>query len=151
MSSLRITLIDVGWGDSILLESTGESESSKPLYALVDSPDTPYLQSSYIFLKRYFEKKGVKIPEDKPLFEFVLLSHPHSDHYQGLKTLMKEFGTKNFWYPKSTQWGSAADLIRFAAVSSNVQHHQSIDNTKIIPKLGDVDISVLWPIYTTTP
>jgi competence protein ComEC len=147
MSSLHVTLIDVGWGDSILIESIGESDNSKPLYALVDSPDTPYLQSSYIFLKRHFEKKGVKIPEDKPLFEFVLLSHPHTDHYQGLKTIMKEFGTRNFWYPKSTEWGSAADLIRFAGVSSNVQHHQSIDDTKIIPKLGDVDIAVLWPVY----
>lgn len=147
MSYLNVTLIDVGWGDSLLIESGGESDNSKPLYALVDSPDSTYLQSSYIFLKRFFEKKGIKIPEDKPLFEFVLLSHPHSDHYQGLKTVMKEFGTRNFWYPKSTEWGSAADLIRFAVASNNVQHHQSIDDSKIIPNLGDVEITVLWPIY----
>ena len=57
MSSLHVTLIDVGWGDSILIESIGESDNSKPLYALVDSPDTPYLQSSYIFQEETFREE----------------------------------------------------------------------------------------------
>jgi hypothetical protein len=53
MSTLSVTLIDVGWGDSLLIESRDNSDSH---YALVDSNDTSSSRSSHIFLKRFFEK-----------------------------------------------------------------------------------------------
>ena len=37
MSKLNVTIIDVGWGDSIFLEST--DGNGDPIYALVDSND----------------------------------------------------------------------------------------------------------------
>jgi beta-lactamase superfamily II metal-dependent hydrolase len=135
----------VGWGDSILIES--EDNYGKRFFALVDSNDTENLCSSFIFIKKHFERTTISLPGDKPVFEFVLLTHAHSDHGQGLKKLMREYGTKNFWYPKSLSWSSLADLIRFANSSSNVRHHQSIDNTKVGITLGDVAIDVLWPPY----
>ena len=141
MSSLSVTLIDVGWGDSILLtwEDGGDFR-----FGLIDSNDTTYLQSSYVFLKRSFEKLGVDT-EDKPVFDFVMLSHAHADHGQGLKNVMRQFGTKHFWYPKSTEAGSLANLIRYANRSTNVRHHQSIDDTKVLPALGGATLEVLWP------
>lgn len=144
MSNLSVTLIDVGWGDSILIESQDSNRNYS--YALIDSNDSTYLRSSYIFLKRYFEKRGIKLPDDKPVFDFVLLSHAHSDHGQGLKAVMRAYGTKNFWYPKSKNWSSLADLIRFANRSNNVQHHQSVDSTKVLHRIGDVDMEILWPL-----
>lgn len=54
MASLRVTVIDVGWGDSLLLEA---DNSSGPYYALIDSNDTSTLRSSYIYVKRFFEKR----------------------------------------------------------------------------------------------
>jgi beta-lactamase superfamily II metal-dependent hydrolase len=143
MSNLNVTLIDVGWGDSVLIESTGQGGESH--YGLVDSNDDTYLRSSYLFLKRFFEKAGKRLPGDKPIFDFVLLSHAHADHGKGLKESMREFGTRNFWYPKSLNWSSLADLIRYANLSSNVEHHQSIDDTKILPDLGDASMEILWP------
>ncbi|HEX7320649.1 MAG TPA: hypothetical protein VF399_09900 [bacterium] len=143
MSSLSVTLIDVGWGDSILIESMDSNDVTR--YAMVDSNDTMYFRSSYIFLDKYFEKKNVKIPDAKPVFEFVLLSHAHSDHGQGLKAIMKDFGTKNFWYPKSLNWSSLATLIDYANRSTNVKHHESLDTTKVLPDFGDVKMIVLWP------
>ena len=143
MSKLKVTLIDVGWGDSILVES--EDNNGKEYYGLIDSNDTQNYRSSFIFLKRHFEKKNIKLPDDKPIFEFVILSHAHSDHGQGLKRIMREFGTKNFWYPKSLEWSSLSELIRFANLSSNVVHHQSIDDTKINAKIGDIVMNILWP------
>ena len=83
----------------------------------------------------------------KPVFDFVILSHAHSDHGQGLKKLMSHFGARYFWYPKSTEACSLASLIRFAQRSHNVQHHQSIDDTKILPDFGDTTLRVLWPRY----
>lgn len=143
MSRLSITLIDVGWGDSILIES--QDNSGNNYYALVDSNDTKYLRSSYIFLKRFFEKKEIKLPDDKPVFEFVMLSHAHSDHGQGLKRILRDFGTKYFWYPKSLEWSSLAELIRYSRQSSNVEQPQSVDETKILDPIGNVNLEILWP------
>lgn len=95
---LAATLIDVGWGDSILLES--EDENGELHLGLIDSNDTVYLRSTYIFLKRYFDRISEKISGKSRLFDFVILSHAHLDHGQGLKAIMKEFGTENFWYPQ---------------------------------------------------
>ena len=143
MSELSVTLIDVGWGDSILLAWTDGTDWR---FGLIDSNDSANLQSSYVYLKRFFEKLGIDTTK-KPLFDFTILSHAHADHGQGLKKLMREFGTTYFWYPKSTVTGSLASLIRFAGRSSNVQHHQSIDSTKLLPPFGDVQLDVLWPEY----
>lgn len=145
VSILSVTLIDVGWGDSICIEM--QNDSGDIHYGLIDSNDSTYLRSSFIFLKRFFDRRGIKFPEDKPVFDFVMLSHAHTDHGQGLKAILREFGTKHFWYPKSINWSSLAYLIRYSNRSDNVQHHQSIDDTKIIPKLGDLEIQVLWPRY----
>jgi competence protein ComEC len=149
LSRLRATLIDVAAGDSILIES--EDSHGNCSYALIDSNDSTNLQSSRIFLKRHFEKNNLSLPDDKPIFSFVLLSHAHSDHAQGLKTLMREFGTQRFWYPKSVDWSSFSTLIQYATLSSNVQFHQSIDNTKILNPLGDAQMEILWPPHTITP
>ncbi len=145
MSELRVTLIDVGWGDSILIESL--DENGKWHYGLVDSNDTTYLRSSFIFLKKHFKKRKIDLSAQGPIFEFVLLSHGHDDHGQGLKGIIKEFGTEKFWYPKSTSWSSQTNLLRYANRSTRVGFHQSLDKTKIVPALGEVDISILWPEY----
>ena len=142
-SELSVTLIDVGWGDSIFLES--RDKEGNTFYALVDSNDTTYLKSSYIFLKRYFEKKGLEPSEKKHIFEFVILTHAHADHGQGLKAIFRAFGTKNFWYPKSLNWSSLADLLRYSNRYDRVLHHQAVDNTRLLPDFGDVKMDILWP------
>ena len=138
-------MIDMGWGDSILIES--EADSGVMHYGLIDSndDDKQKKRSSYFFLKRYFETAGIDVAAASPLFDFVLLSHAHADHASGLKLIMKKFGTERFWYPKSDRLGVYTELIRFAGRSSNVGLHQAIDNTNILPRLGDVEMSVLWP------
>lgn len=145
MSSLNVTLIDVGWGDSILLESIDNNGNS--YYGLIDSNDSTNLRSSYVFLKKYFERKYGKVPEKRPLFDFVMLSHVHADHGQGLKAIMREFGTQKFWYPKSDNWGSLAALLQFSNQSDEVLHHQSVDASKILPQFGEVDMEIWWPPY----
>ncbi len=147
MGMLKAIVIDVGWGDSILLES--RNNNGDTFFALIDSNDTTYLRSSYVFLKRYFEKKSIDIENNKPNFEYVFLSHGHSDHGKGLKRILRDFGAQCFFYPKSTNWSSMSHLIQFCNHSSNVLHHQSIDNSKILPALGDADIDVLWPTHNS--
>lgn len=86
-----MTLIDVGWGDSLLLESVDNRGNA--YYALIDSNDTSTLRSSHILLKRFFEKKKVAVPAAGHTFEWVLLTHVHADHGQGLKKILRDFGT----------------------------------------------------------
>ncbi len=149
MSRLTVTLIDVGWGDSILIESLDNLGIKR--FALVDSNDNAEMRSSYIFLRRYFEKIGMKVEAaNKPFFEFVMLSHAHTDHGRGLKAIMQEFGTSNFLYPMFHEPGICAELLRFSARSTNVTNFQSVDDTDAIT-LGDAVITFLWPRHGDPP
>lgn len=144
MSDLTVTVIDVGWGDSILIESV--DEQGKTRYALIDSNDTSQRKSSFIFLKKFFDRKGIDPKHNRPIFDFIILSHAHADHGQGLKAIMRHFGTRDFWYSKSSDWGSLLDLIRYAKRSnSRVSRHQAIDSSKQLPSFGNVEMAVLWP------
>lgn len=145
MGMLKAIVIDVGWGDSIILES--QNNNGDTYFALIDSNDTTYLRSSYVFLKRYFEKKNIDVTNIKPVFEYVFLSHGHSDHGKGLKRILREFGAQRFLYPKSTNWSSMSHLIKYCNRSSNVLHHQSIDSSKVLPQLGGANVNILWPTH----
>ena len=141
MSQLKILLIDVAWGDSIFLESIDDAGNSH--YALIDSNDTVNNKGSMIFLKKYFQRIYNRSSVDKPVFDWVMLSHAHLDHGQGLKEVMKFFGTQNFFYPKSVDNSSLAHLQKYANRAGI--RHQAIDSNRVFPNLGDVQIQVLWP------
>ncbi|MCD6162575.1 MAG: MBL fold metallo-hydrolase [candidate division Zixibacteria bacterium] len=145
MSTLEATLIDVGWGDSIFIEA--DDNSGQKHYALIDSNDTTYMLSSFIYLKRYFEKQKIKYADVKPVFDFIILTHAHSDHGQGLKKIFREFGTKHFWYSKSNNLGVLAGLMKYSNRSKNVENHKAVNNHTPLPlsSLGDVEMKVLWP------
>ena len=100
-----------------------------------------------IFLKRHLEKNQVDLDPDQPLFEFVLLTHSHTDHGQGLKAILKAHGARRFWYPKSNNWGSQAYLIKYANRSSRVVQHEAVDNSREPFYLGPVKVEFLWPPY----
>ncbi len=89
MGKFRVIVIDVGWGDSILLEY--EKDDGNVLYAMVDSNDSKYEQNSFMFLKKRLSTRYEDSPYSDPLFEFVLLSHDHKDHAQGLKKIMMNY------------------------------------------------------------
>lgn len=141
---LRLTMIDVGWGDSIFLESINSKAESH--YALIDSNDTTYARSSYIFLKRFFEKKSIAVPPASILFDWILLSHAHTDHGTGLNRILRDFGTERFWYSKSPNNPALlAKLLKFAQTSNRITHYESVDDSKQLPRFGDASMEVLWP------
>src|SRR5262249_30413100 len=73
-------------------------------------------------------------------------THAHADHAQGLKRILRDFGTAQFWYPQSS---SAAvflsTLIRFVTRSPRVNHYQTIDSSLVLPQFGDATMEVWWP------
>ena len=143
--SLALTVIDVAWGDSLLIESV--DREGKLHLALIDSNDTGQsLNPTYMFVKNHLERHWLEERERETLFDFVMLSHAHSDHAQGLKALITRYGTKQFWYPKSNTTGQiVSSLLRFAREDDSVGHHEAIDRTKLLPDLGDAKLRILWP------
>ena len=147
MASLSVIFIDVGWGDSILIEY--ENKHGQKFYGLVDSNDNSESLSSYTFIKQHFELNKINY-RDHPAFDFVLLTHWHSDHYSGLKRIIRKFGTKNFWYPKS--WSNSMSvLLKYANRNdARIQLHEAVNKDKIPPKFGsDVELKFHWPPYTS--
>lgn len=137
-------MIDVGWGDSILLES--EQGDGNCAYALIDSNDTTTSRSTYIFLKRFFEKKRQIVPSESPIFDWVLLTHAHADHGQGLQRILKDFGTSRFWYSRSLNRPAfAGALLRYAARSSRVGQDDALDSSALLPSFGAASLQVIWP------
>jgi len=148
-SKLTVTLLDVGWGDSIFLHSIDTNNNHH--FALVDAHDTKYLQPTRIFLRRYFRRHQHYVGAlARPFFEFILLSHNHADHRAGLENIMREFGTADFWYPHTERTASLGRLLAFAEreqLKNNgcVGHHEAVEVGKPLSNFGDVAMEVLWP------
>jgi beta-lactamase superfamily II metal-dependent hydrolase len=148
MSYLAVTLIDVGWGDSILLEASQDG-SPRPRFALIDSNDNADRDywPAHNFLRKHFGLRENEFAITKPFFDFVMLTHDHSDHGSGLKRIMKDYGTQQFWYPRIKVEESVvvAHLQGYANHPSVRINHQAIDSNIDLGKFGDADMDVLWP------
>jgi len=148
MSYLKVTLIDVGWGDSILIEAS-DKNGSRPRFALIDANDSEHNNylPSWTFLRKHFGSRENEFDTRKPFFDFIMLSHDHADHGSGLMRVMKKYGTNKFWYSKSRiRRGSVLpDLIAYVNNGRVQISHQAIDNGINIGKLGDIDMDVMWP------
>lgn len=147
MSYLHVTLIDVGWGDSILMEAS-QVGSPRPRFALIDSNDNADRDywPVFNFLRKHFGLRD--IDTTKPLFDFIMLTHDHSDHGSGLKRIMREYGTQNFWYPRVRVEESVvvAHLQAYANHGNVNIRHQAVDSNTNVGKFGDADMDVLWPL-----
>lgn len=78
-ASLTVHFIDVGQGDSTLLESRGE-------FVLIDAGEKEYGAT----VTNYLKSRGVRS------LKYVIATHPHSDHVGGLTKVIKSFDTENF-------------------------------------------------------
>ena len=88
---LTVTYIDVGQGDSILIE-TPEGKN-----ILIDAGDGPTDWSSWDAGDRivvpFLKKRGIK------KLDYVLMSHAHNDHIGGLPAVLKAFPVDTFVDP----------------------------------------------------
>lgn len=152
MAQLSITFIDVGWGDSILLEAVDGSGNHH--FGLVDSNDTSNSPGSRLYLKRHFERyeDTAAYPRPYPLFSFVVASHAHADHVAGLQGVLRHFGTDTLYTPRFDRSNSAAlsRLISWAQTATRnhlpvARRHRYLDSSSASFWLGPVEVRVLWP------
>lgn len=110
---LNIHTIDVGQGDSTLLECDGN-------YMLIDAGETDYGETVVDYLKQYNVDK----------LSYMVITHPHSDHYGGVETVLESIETENIIlteaYNTTRSWEELVDYI------------DSNDYNVIIPEMNQV-------------
>lgn len=103
--ALNVHFIDVGQGDSILLESGGK-------FVLVDAGE----KTAASTVCEYLERCGVKT------IDYVIATHPHSDHCGGLKKVIDEFDCKNFITTETDQQTSTWLNVLYAVDDNDVNY-----------------------------
>lgn len=106
-AQLNVYYIDVGQGDSTYIELPNGHN------VLIDGG--PSGEPVYKFLKG----KGVTT------IDHVVLTHPHSDHYRGLKKVFASFDVKNYYDSRAENVDAKGDnnLRELAAAEPNCQTH----------------------------
>ncbi|MHB9943119.1 hydrolase [Clostridium sporogenes] len=84
-NELKVHYIDVGQGDSILVQTKDKN-------ILIDSGT----RKSSDNLINYFKKQHIK------KLDYVIATHPHEDHIGGMPKVIDEFEIGNFYAPKKT-------------------------------------------------
>lgn len=85
--NLKITFIDVGQGESILVEFPGTTKM------LIDGggvPDDAFDIGENV-VSPFLWRKGIK------KIHYLVLTHPHPDHVNGLKAVARNFKIGEFW------------------------------------------------------
>ena len=125
--SLRITTLDVGQGDAILVEVSGRR-------MLIDGgPDPARLSTE---LDRI-------IPAWDRRIDLLVASHPHEDHLAGLPKLLDRYRIGAVAGSEERGGGPAASSWREILASSRIAYHQVFTGDKF--QIGTARLSVLWP------
>jgi competence protein ComEC len=102
---LKVTFIDVGQGDSILVEFPGRQKM------LVDGGGSHYgsFDVGERIVSPFLWDKGIK------RIDYLVSTHPHPDHLQGLQAVMRNFRVGEFWeahsYPDDRTYTAALQAL----------------------------------------
>lgn len=97
--------IDVGQGDCILLESEGD-------YVLIDAGEAEYSAT----VCQYLENNNVSS------LDYVIATHPHSDHCGGLTEVIETFSVDNFITVETDQQTKTWLNVLYAVSNNNVNY-----------------------------
>lgn len=125
--NLKLTFIDVGQGDSILVEFPGRKKM------LVDGGGNP--EETFDIGERvvspFLWKKGIKT------IDFLVLTHAHPDHMNGLKAVARNFKINEYWEAFSPQENESYDEFKRLLFSKTTSrrmfrgYEENIDGVKI--------------------
>ncbi len=123
--SLSVHFIDVGQGDSILIDF-GQTE------ILIDGGDRSHGLVNYI--NSYV---------DRPL-EVMIATHPHADHIGGLIAVLEKFEVKEIWLNGDTATSKTFTEFMNRVNAENAIVHEAERGQSI--KAGILDFSILNPV-----
>ncbi len=133
---VRFTMIDVGQGLSQLIELPGGAK------ILVDGGGMPgtSFDIGEAVLGPYLRTRRINA------FDLVVSTHPHPDHYDGLRWIMRHTRVKKFWVsalqPESGDLGYA-DLL--TAAKDRGVPMTVVDSSSPPEKFGAATLTVIWP------
>ena len=126
--ALNVHFIDVGQGDSILLESGG-------VYVLVDAGERDAAQSVCDYLDRCGVKK----------IDYVITTHPHSDHCGGLTKVINRYDCINFITTETDQQTNTWLDVLHAVDENDVNYIDAkVGDTY---SFGESSFEIMGPVY----
>src|SRR4029079_19390771 len=129
----RITVLDVGQGDAILLETrTG----ARMLVAGAPDPDGILVSLDE------------RIPPWDRRLDVVILTHPHEDHVAGLARILERYAVGRVYEPGMR--GPGPGWAAWSAVLRDGPAH-GVLATGARVRLGEISMQVLWPDPGTVP
>lgn len=142
---LELTALDVGQGDALFVafpdgktmlidagEGPGVDESQRPVgLDLGESVVSPYLWSRRI-----------------QSLDVVAVSHAHSDHMGGMRSVLRNFRTGEVWLGPSGQNHLRTEFQEFASAQSIPVRYLAAGTTV---NLGAVKAAILWPAANWVP
>ncbi len=102
---LRVTFIDVGQGDSALVEFPGRKKM------LIDGGGSNYgsFDVGENIVSPFLWRKGIK------KIDYLVSTHPHPDHMAGLAAVLENFKIKEFWealsYPEDPYYAQVMETL----------------------------------------
>lgn len=127
--SMLVHFIDVGEGDSTLIQLPDGKNM------LIDAGDIDKGET----VTEYIKNTGIE------KIDFIIGTHPHSDHIGGLETVINNFETENIYMPKVLH-----DTVTFENLLSCIKRKgykvKSPMAGDILYSEGDVKIEVLSPM-----
>lgn len=96
---MRVHYIDVGQGDSVLVQVNGVN-------LLIDAGPSDSADT----LTSYLKKQGVR------KLHYIIATHPHEDHIGGMANVIREFEVGSFYAPRIT-----SETEYFAAMASSLR------------------------------
>lgn len=125
--SLAVHYIDVGQGDSILLESDDD-------YVLIDAGEKEYGPT----ICAYLEKLGVT------QLDYVIATHPHSDHCGGLADVITTFECENFITTETDQQTKTWVDVLLAVDETNCNYIDAVKGNTY--SFGESYFEILGPV-----
>lgn len=125
-STLNVHFIDVGQGDSTLLESNGH-------YMLIDAGenDKGKIVSSYL------REQGVET------LDYVIGTHPHSDHIGGLDIVIKDFNVEKVILPEKEHTTKTFEDVIDAVSEKGLKITKAVTGDTYT--FGDASFTILAP------
>ena len=125
---LNIHAIDVGQGESTLLECNGN-------YMLIDSGETDYGKAVVDYLKQNNVDK----------LSYMVITHPHSDHYGGAEAVLESIKTENIVmteaYSNTRSWEALVDYI------DDNSYNVIMPKSNQVFRLGECSITTYVPEF----
>lgn len=124
---LNVHFIDVGQGDSILVESAGH-------FMLIDAGENNQGETVVSYLKQ----AGVSS------LDYVIGTHPHSDHIGGLDNVIRSFDTKTLFLPPVEHTTATFEDVLDAAEEKGLSITAPVPGDSF--SLGEASFTLLSPV-----